>query len=110
MIKAEIGLKTSKIEAVGTIPELCSDITNMFRALLKNFDDNDVKEMFMKTFLAGFDSGVVFGVSKEDMDKMRKECDDATEFADVMKNHKQEVVDALLDLLNALKGDSDVSK
>jgi len=100
MLNVDISKDSNKVKVIasGNGAEICSDLTQVFHALIDGMKEQDEKaaEVFKLTFLAGFDSGIIFNCTSEEMTKMRETARKAIE------KKSDGFIDFLLDKLNEL--------
>ena len=115
MLKAEVTKEFTRVELNGTLPKICSDLTNVFEAIIKRLEEKDTELAlkFKVMFATGFANGVVFGEDKEHMDHYialgSKAVKDSNKNGDVIKAMEEQIrqLKKLRDMLNALKEESD---
>lgn len=100
MLNVDISKDSNKVKvmASGSCAEICSDLTQVFHALLEGMKERDEEaaKTFKLTFLTGFDSGFVFDCTPEEMAEMREIVKKAIE------KKSDGFIDFLLDKLNEL--------
>lgn len=69
MLKAEVTKESTSVEIIGSLPDICSDLTHIIRGIIEKLEESDaeVALQFKVMFASGFVSGVVFGEDKEHM-------------------------------------------
>ena len=85
MIDAKISKGAVKLICSGSISTLCDDLTMLIHSIINNMEDDEMKTMFKQTFLMGIDDGVVFGVSKEEIEELREDNKNVIKFAEENK-------------------------
>ena len=100
MLNVDISKDSNKVKVIasGSGAEICSDLTHVFHALIDGMKEQDEKaaEAFKLTFLTGFDNGIVFDCTPEEMTQMRETARKAIE------KKSDGFIDFLLDKLNEL--------
>lgn len=114
MLTASVSKTTTQVNAMGILPEICTDLTNLIRAIDKQItkDDPEIGHMFRVTFTNGFMDGIVFGESREQMeqylaigDEKKKSFGNKQKSAEEFRDFLKKALDELQDLFEP--GDDD---
>lgn len=102
MLKAEITKETTKLEIMGTLPDICTDLTNVLRAINERLSekDHELGHKFRVVFTKGFMDGICFDDDREHMEHYLAEADEKEKKA---KGKLGEFNEFLDDFLNWLK-------
>lgn len=104
MIKADISKGVVKLTCSGLIPTICDDITSLIHAIINSMEDDEMKTIFKQTFLMGIDDGIVFDVSKEEMEYLREKNEDAIRFGEEKKLPEPDDLKEALEALKKIQG------
>ena len=114
MLTASVTKTTTQVNAMGTLPEICTDLSNLIRAIDKQItkDDPEIGRLFRVMFTNGFMDGIVFGESREQMeqylaigDEKKKNHEDKQKSAEEFRDFLKRALDELQDLFES--GDDD---
>ena len=106
MLTANVTKTTTQVNAMGTLPEICTDLTNLIRAIDKQITKHDpeIGHLFRVSFTNGFMDGIVFGESREQMEQYlaigdeKKKESDKQKSAEDFRNFLKKALDELQDL------------
>lgn len=101
MLKIEVNKDVTRIEGEGSVATVCADLTNIIHALLKGMDDESAK-YFKYAFTKGLLEGIVYGVTKKEMEDILEDIERTADTDDVTK-----ALVELHDLLRKLMKDGD---
>lgn len=78
MLKAKVTKETTELEIMGTLPNICTDLTNMMRAINKRLSerDHELGHEFRVVFTKAFMDGVMFEDDREHMEHYLAEADE----------------------------------
>lgn len=78
MLKAEVTKEYTKLEITGTLTDICTDLTNIMRAINERLSDKDheLGHQFRMIFTKGFMDGICFEDDREHMEHYLAEADE----------------------------------
>lgn len=102
MLKADVNKEFTKLEIVGDLKDICTDLTHILSAINERLSEKDAEigHMFRVMFTKGFMDGICFDDDREHMEHYLAEGD-----KNVKKNKekREELSEALDDFLDFLK-------
>lgn len=106
MLKIEVNKDVTRIEGEGSVATVCADLTNIIHGLLKGMDKESA-DYFKFAFTRGVLEGIVYGVTKKEMEGILEDIEKTADTDDVTKA-LVELHDLLRELLK--DGDEDEDK
>ena len=101
MFKADVNDKYTKIEIVGDLKDICTDLSRILLAVNEKLSEKSEKigHAFRMMFTKGFMDGVCFDDDREHMEHYLAEGDKLAEKNNAKKEELSEVLDDFLDFL-----------
>ena len=101
MLKAEVTKETTKLEINGTLPDICTDLTNILRAVNERLSerDHELGHKFRVVFTKGFMDGICFEDDRQHMEHYLAEADEKEKKAKEKLGGFAELLDDFIDWL-----------
>lgn len=74
MLKATVNDDKVEVVAAGDMNDICSELSMIIASIAKNLGSELMRETFKTVFVSGFANGVVYDVSREEMDEIMIEA------------------------------------
>jgi len=101
MLKADVNDKYTKLEIVGDMKDICTDLTRILSAINERLSEKSDKigHDFRMMFTKGFMDGICFDDDREHMEHYLAEGDKLMEKNKAKKDELSEALDGFLDFL-----------
>lgn len=101
MLKADVNKEFTKLEIVGDLKDICTDITRILSAVNERLSEKNEKlgHDFRMIFTKGFMDGICFDDDREHMEHYLAEGDKLVEKNKAKEKELSEVLDGFIDFL-----------
>ena len=112
MLKAEVTKETTTIEIMGTLPEICTDLTNILRAVNERLSekDHELGHKFRVVFTKGFMDGICFEDDRQHMEHYLAEADEKEKKSKEKLGDFAELLDDFIGWLKEKRSDLEKAK